>query len=319
MTPPGSVGAADVVVTGSKGTLNLTGGFSYRAVITPAWASLVAALPDPEVIPNESLRNAIAATGYAWHVRDSGTGIEMLLIPPGSFNMGCSSSGVYSCDMKEIPVHPVSLSSPFYMGRYEVTQAQWLAKMGTNPSYWQARPENGNTADTNRPVENVSWNMITGAGGFLLGTGLRLPTEAEWEYACRAGTTTAFHGFPGQLGGTNDDAHITNISWFDGNNGTSGTAAWGTKAVGQKLANGFGLHDMSGNVWEWVNDWDSNTYYAWSPLTDPPGPEAGLYRVLRGGSWGANTFYLRSSSRVGEWPSTSASNGNYGLRVVRNP
>jgi len=198
-----------------------------------------------------------------------------------------------------------------------VTQAQWIARMGSNPSYWVARAENGNTANTNRPVEQVSWNQIAGPGGFLTGTGLRLPTEAEWEYACRAGTTTAFHGFTGYLTGTNDDTLVGNIAWFSGNNGASGTPTYGTKAVGQKLANGFGLHDMSGNVWEWVNDWWSSSYYASSPSSNPTGPATGSYRVLRGGSSGLDTNYVRSSGRSLYAP--DGTDGSIGFRVARNP
>jgi formylglycine-generating enzyme required for sulfatase activity len=231
--------------------------------------------------------------------------------------MGCSASNRYACYSDESPVHAVTLTSAFYMGRYEVTQAQWQARMGTNPSYFVARPENGNTANTNRPVEQVTWNQIAGTGGFLSGTGLRLPTEAEWEYACRAGTTTAFHGFTGYLSGTNDDTLVGNIAWFSGNNGASGTATYGTKAVGQKLANSFGLHDMSGNVFEWVNDWYSSTYYASSPSSNPTGPSTGTNRVLRGGSWSGGTGAVRSSFRYSFTPGSAGS--NIGFRVARAP
>jgi formylglycine-generating enzyme required for sulfatase activity len=212
-------------------------------------------------------------------------------------------------------VHSVTLTNAFYLGRYEVTQAQWQAKMGSNPSYFVASPENGNTANTNRPVETVSWNQIAGTGGFLSGTGLRLPTEAEWEYAYRAGTTTAFHGFTGYLNGTNDDTLVGSIAWFSGNNGALGTTTYGTKAVGQKLANGFGLHDMSGNVWEWVNDWYGG--YSSAAQTNPPGPASGAYRVLRGGSWLDTTSSVRSSNRDNFTPVDT--NNVIGFRVARAP
>jgi formylglycine-generating enzyme required for sulfatase activity len=240
----------------------------------------------------------------------------MVLIPPGTFNMGCTASNAYACDSDESPVHAVTLTSAFYMGRYEVTQAQWIARMGSNPSYFVARPENGNTANTNRPVERVSWNQIAGTGGFLSGTGLRLPTEAEREYAYRAGTTTAFHGFTGYLSGTNDDTLVGNIAWFSGNNGAPGTPTYGTKAVGQKLANGFGLHDMSGNVYEWVNDWYSSSYYASSPSSNPTGPGTGTHRVLRGGDWDVDSGVCRVSYRDA---STPDSRFIIGFRVARNP
>jgi formylglycine-generating enzyme required for sulfatase activity len=312
VTPPGSVGAVDVVVTGAKGTVMVPGGFTYQSIIVPSWATLLEAIPDPAVVTNPMLRDAIIATGFAWRVRDNGTNIEMVLIPPGTFNMGCSASNADGCNSDESPVHMVTLTNAFYLGRYEVTQAQWTTKMGSNPSYFQ--PPNTATADTNRPVERVSWNTVQ---SFLTATGLRLPTEAEWEYACRAGTTTAFHGFAGYSNGTNDDTLIGNIAWFSVNNGASGTATYGTKAVGQKAANGFGLHDMSGNVWEWVNDWYSSSYYASSPSTNPPGPTSASYRVLRGGSWPDPTSTLRSSDRVDVGPGSEV--GDIGFRVARAP
>ncbi|MFM7262053.1 MAG: formylglycine-generating enzyme family protein, partial [bacterium] len=156
-----------------------------------------------------------------------------------------------------------------------------------------------------------------GTGGFLSGTGLRLPTEAEWEYAYRAGTTTAFHGFTGYLNGTNTDTLVGNIAWFDGNNGAIGTTTFGTKAVGQKLANGFGLHDMAGNVSEWVNDWHGSTYYASSPSTNPPGPASGTNRVLRGGSWADNAGNVRSSDRG--YNAAASTSSVLGFRVARAP
>jgi formylglycine-generating enzyme required for sulfatase activity len=314
VTPAGTAGAKTVSLTTPGGTANLTNGFTYTTV----WYTVLEQNPDPAVVTSATLRNAITATGYPWRVRDNGTQIEMVLIPPGTFNMGCSASNQYACQSYESPVHSVTLTGAFYMGRYEVTQAQWIARMGSNPSYWVARAENGNTANTNRPVEQVSWNQIAGSGGFLTGTGLRLPTEAEWEYACRAGTTTAFHGFTGYLTGTNDDTLVGNIAWFSGNNGASGTPTYGTKAVGQKLANGFGLHDMSGNVWEWVNDWYSSAYYGSSPSSNPTGPATGTDRVLRGGSWYASvTFYVRSSDRNNNAPGVTI--GVIGFRVARAP
>ncbi len=237
-------------------------------------------------------------------MRDNGTQIEMLLVPPGTFDMGCSPSNAWDCSSSEKPVHAVTLTNAFYIGRYEVTQAQWTAKMGSNPSFFQS----ASAQVPNRPVEQVSWNTIQ---GFLSVTGLRLPTEAEWEYAYRAGTTTAFHSMPGFPNGTNGDKQVGTIGWFSSN------AASQTRPVGGKAANALGLHDMAGNVREWVNDWYSDTYYASSQLTNPPGPATGTNRVLRGGSWFSSGSHLRSSYRNLNSPGYAFSND--GFRVARTP
>jgi len=154
----------------------------------------------------------------------------------------------------------------------------------------------------------VSWNTIQ---GFLSQTGMRLPTEAEWEYAYRAGTTTAFHGYTGQLSGTNADSLLGNIAWFTSNSNSQ------TRPVGGKLGNGFGLHDMSGNVWEWVNDWWSSNYYSTSPSVNPQGPSSGTYRVLRGGVWYYNSNNCRASIRFNDYPVNSYY--FFGFRVARTP
>jgi formylglycine-generating enzyme required for sulfatase activity len=192
----------------------------------------------------------------------------------------------------------VTLTQAFYMGRYEVTQSQWWSTMmGSNPSTFQG----ANYPDAaNRPVENVSWNAIQ---GFLSGTGMRLPSEAEWEYACRAGTTTAFNN------GSSDVATVGDIAWYNGNSGNQ------THAVGGKAANALGLHDMSGNVYEWVNDRSAG--YSSGPQTNPTGPVSGGYRVLRGGSFGFSTLLLRSSHRYSLTPASAS--WYSGFRVARNP
>jgi formylglycine-generating enzyme required for sulfatase activity len=273
------------------------------------WATVLEFAPDPAIVTSGSLRKAIAATGLPWRVRDNLTNIEMVLIPPGTFNMGCSASNQWGCFSAENPVHAVTLTNAFYMGRYEVTQAQWTARMGSNPSSFQSASAEVPAAQVpNRPVERVSWDMIQ---GFLTATGMRLPTEAEWEYACRAGTTTAFHGWPAQTAGTNDDTLVGNIAWFSSNSNSQ------TRPVGGKAPNGFGLHDMSGNVFEWVNDWYSDSYYASSPSTNPPGPATGSHRVLRGGSWNLVTIFLRSSLRSNLTPGNTFN--TIGFRVARAP
>ena len=142
-------------------------------------------------------------------------------------------------------------------------------------------------------------------------TGLRLPTEAEWEFAYRAETTTAFHSYPEQQTGFNDDTLLDNIAWYSSNSGGQ------THAVGGKFANGLGLHDMSGNVYEWCQDWYSSTYYASSPLTNPTGPTTGKTRLLRGGSWYAGSYSSRGSMRNNNHPYAAFS--FIGFRVARNP
>jgi len=324
ITPPGTSGSAvSISVVTASGSGVAQSAFAYLAVNVPAWATLLEALPNPSVVVSASLRSAIVDTGWAWRVRDNGTGIELLLIPPGNFVMGCSPSSAHSSctNPGSLPAHTVSITNPFYIGRYEVTQGQWLARMGSNPS-WHG-PANG-YYDLNLPVDMVLWNMIAGSGGFLAGTGLRLPTEAEWEYAYRAGTTTAYHGFPGYLGGTSNSSLVGNIAWYWGNAG-----GHQTHPVGGKFANGFGLHDMSGNVKEWVNDFYSPNYYAISPQVNPQGPLCCSYltRVVRGGS------YLHAPASYGDWlsgsfrdsanpnnlPGNSLQQPDLGFRVARNP
>jgi formylglycine-generating enzyme required for sulfatase activity len=271
------------------------GACQYPGITVPAWAILIEALPDPAVVTNPALRTAIAATGLAWRVRDTATQIEMLLVPPGAFEMGCvQGSTQYACTPEELPVHPVALTAPIYLGRYEVTQTQWMVKMGSNPSYFQ-----GPSPDR-RPVEYVSWNSIQ---NFLELTGTRLPTEAEWEYACRAGTRTPLYN------GSSDDSTLGALAWYVGN-------CTQTQAIGGKAANALGFHDMLGNVWEWVRDgWGSFVVEA---QVNPTGPEASE-SVVRGGCYadGTNGISLRSSFR---YPvQRNWADRYFGFRVARNP
>ncbi len=276
----------------------------WGACPVPTWATVLEWNVNPAVVTNATLRTAITATGWPWRVKDTGTNIEMLLIPPGSFTMGCTPSVVYGCYSSENPTHAVTLTSAFYLARYEVTQAQWTAKMGSNPSWFQGAsyPD-----AAYRPVEQVSWNMIA---SFNTATGMRLPTEAEWEFAYRAQlgtsvTRTAFHN------GSNDDALLGDIAWYDLNSGSQ------THAVGGKTANALGLHDMSGNVWEWCNDWYGNTYYSSSPSTNPQGPSSETNRVVRGGAWDYSSGGCRGSQRFNGSPDSA---GNFvGFRSARTP
>jgi formylglycine-generating enzyme required for sulfatase activity len=260
------------------------------------WYTILEQVPNPAVVTDAALRQKIVASGCPWRVRDNSSGIEMLLIPGDTFTMGCSASNTYGCNSDETN-HQVTLSKAFYLGNTEVTQAQWQAKMDSNPSTF--------SGNANNPIENVSWNDIA---SFNTATGLRLPSEAEWEYACRGGTTTAFHSMPGYPNGTNDDSLLGNIAWYSDNN-----SPFGTKPVAGKAANAFGMYDMSGNVWEWCDDWYGS--YAAGNATDPTGPSSGSYRVLRGGVWFANSNYCRSSFRTSDVP---VNRGNYaGFRAAR--
>ncbi len=295
VTPAGSVGAANVQVTTPGGTATISGAFTYGNA--PPWYTVLEQAPNATVVLDATLRAAITATNLPWRVRDTGTGIEMVLIPPGTYTMGCSASNGSNCNSDETQ-HQVTLTNAFYLSRTEVTQAQWIAKMGSNPSYF--------TGDTSRPVEQVSWNDIQ---PFCTASGLRLPTEAEWEYAYRAGTTTAFPGMPGYLNGTNDDNQIGTIAWFSSNSGGQ------TRPVAGKAANGFGLYDMSGNVWEWCQDWYGT--YASGAQTNPTGPGSGGYRVLRGGSWIEPSSTCRASARGGNTPDNRYD--GFGFRVARTP
>ena len=302
-TSGGTTGAdlnEDGTVNGADLGLIL-GGWGQCAVTVPSWATLVEAQPDPLVITDSTTRAAITASGFAWRIRDTATGMEMLLVPPGTFTMGCTASNQYGCDSDENPVHSVTHTYAFYIGRYELTQSQWVTKMGSNPSAFQGAsyPD-----AANRPVERVSWNTIK---GYLSATGMRLPTEAEWEYASRAGTTTAFNN------GSNSDITVGNIAWYNGNSGNQ------THAVGGKAANALGLYDMAGNVFEWVTDCYGSTYYASSPSVNPlaGGGQFSPPHALRGGSWVSDANTLRSSYRFGSSPDYSFS--YIGFRVVRNP
>ena len=218
-----------------------------------------------------------------------GVKLEMVLIPAGKFMMG---SPLEEKGRKENEnQHKVIISKEFYMGKYEVTQEQWQVIMGNNPS---------ETKGARLPVTNVSWNdsqafikrlNANGKGGY------RLPTEAEWEYACRAGTTTAY-SYGDNL--TKGDANI------DGDS---------IKAVGSYRPNAFGVYDMHGNVWEWCEDWYDD--YPAGAVIDPKGPATGKSRVLRGGSFVNYGSLARSSDRRSFTPTDRFD--NYGFRLARTP
>ena len=191
----------------------------------------------------------------------SGVKMEFVFIPAGEFMMGCSP-GDRNCQSDENPMHRVEITKSFELGKFEVTQAQWQAVMGSNPSY---------SKSSDRPVERVSWNDIQTFLAKLTarndGYHYRLPTEAEWEYAARAESTGPYYG------------KLADVAWCNDNSGSQ------THPVGQKAPNSWGLYDMLGNVWESCQDWYDGSYYSKSPVADPPGASSGSRKVLRGVSW----------------------------------
>lgn len=199
-------------------------------------------------------------------VLPGGVTMEMIYVAPGSFTMGSlTSEDDHEGDETQ---HRVTLTKGFWLGKFEVTQAQWRSVMGTNPSNWKG---------DNLPVESVSWSdciEFVRKVNAQLNCGARLPTEAEWEYACRAGATGAYGG----------SGRLDDMGWYDDNSGRK------THEVGGKKSNDWGFYDMHGNVWEWCNDWYDSDYYNIS-TTDPQGPASGDGRVLRGGCW---SYYARS-------------------------
>jgi formylglycine-generating enzyme required for sulfatase activity len=225
----------------------------------------------------------------------SGVRYELASIPAGTFQMGNNSSEASS---DEQPVHTVQISKAFWLGKTEVTQGLWQAVMCSNPSYFKS--------GDNYPVEQVSWDdcqvFITKLNQMVGGNNFRLPTEAEWEYSCRAGTTGDRYG------------DIDAIAWYSSNSGNT------THIVGQKQANAWGLYDTLGNVWEWNQDFYGYYYYSAGDQTDPTGPETGVNRVIRGGSWywynyGAPLPLARSSFRSSGYPVNRLS--YIGFRLAR--
>jgi len=221
-------------------------------------------------------------TGWAKEIIHEKTGIEMVYIPAGKFVMGSPKSEA-NRRISEAQ-HRVTLTRGFYLGKYEVTQEQWQAIMGTNPSQCKQ-------AGLNAPVEHVTWDDCQ-LFCAKLGKEFRMPTEAEWEYACRAGTTTAFHY------GDKLDSLLAN---YNGNNsllGEVGLYRGTTLPVGQFKPNAWGLYDMHGNVMEWCSDWFDD--FTPRPVTDPTGPaDPGMAKshVSRGGGYAILSESCRSASR----------------------
>jgi sulfatase modifying factor 1 len=240
----------------------------------------------------------------------SSISMEMIFCPPGTFTMGSptSETGLGGDETQ----HQVTLTNGFYLGKYEVTQAQYQTVMNGNSAGLNADPSQ--FKGSNRPVERASWedaqifltrlNSIEQSAGRLPnGWKYVLPTEAEWEYACRAGTTTAYSW------GNDINSSRANYNWDGGSN--DGNDSKQTVNIGQFSANPWGFFDMHGNVWEWVSDWKAN--YLTGAQTDPEGPASGSARVIRGGSWSNPGTGLRSARR--HLHSPSSRNGSIGFRV----
>ncbi len=319
-----------------------------------SWAEVLEQNPDPKVVTDADFRKRIVESKLPWRVRDKKSGMEMLLVPPGKFVMGMSPGDQEGVELEEYfannfpereyserPAHEVTITKAFYFGKTEVTQAQWVKVMQSNPSK--------NQGSSGHPVEGVSWNDCQ---KFCAATGLRLPTEAEWEYACRAGVHKSRYG------------KLAEIAWFAEN------SAQTTHPVGKKLPNALGFYDILGNVEEWCNDYFQGDYYkdCIDGVVDPKGPSSGpcniilqrmttniTYsgrrgrggwegdeeagtkktkvdppstethtmtngvpsRVLRGGAWGCSSHFCRGSPR-NHTPPNSA-DGAFGFRSARTP
>ena len=227
-------------------------------------------------------------------------GMEFMLIPAGDFQMGSNALE------DERPPHRVHISKAFYLGKFEVTQEQWAQLMEENPSWFKGGK---------LPVEQVFWGQaqefIRRLNSKEGHTRYRLPTEAEWEYAAWAGRSAPLVVPP-----ATDRSVLERFAWYGENSGNA------THPVGQKEANAWGLHDMLGNVNEWVLDWFDAGYYAESPLLDPAGPASGSLRVRRGGSWGDDADNCRPARRASDAPDGSACGapgcrfGDLGFRVL---
>ena len=212
--------------------------------------------------------------------------LEMVWIAPGTFLMGRYPGEQHSLG-REAPQHQVTLSQGFWMGKYELTKAQWRAVMATTP--WSGKAYVSQSPDS--PAVYVSWNdaqAFISALSDLTGKTFRLPTEAEWEYAYRAGTTTRFY-----WGADPEYTSVSEYAWCRVNSldAEEGYA----HSVGKKCPNAWGLYDMSGNVWEWCDDWYGS--YSTEAVTDPHGATAGSGRVVRGGSWHQAAWYCRAAPR----------------------
>ena len=320
-------------------TLDLGGGVKLDLVLIPA-GQFIMGTPEPTPVDEEGFRKKII-TGQALLAASAAALLVMLTVvvirairmrrrPQLSLGRlmlvtaaagGCVLSGLHwqrsaqgleqarteyaaalgrfrSAASDEQPAHPVTLTQPFYMGKYAVTQEQYAQVIGTHPSHFKGQDS---------PVEQVSWDdaqaFCKKAAEHTQQT-VRLPTEAEWEYACRAGTRTTYYS-----GDTDKD--LARVAWYAANSNNT------THPVGQKEPNVFGLYDVHGNVWQWCQDWYGEDFYGKSEAENPQGPAQGAYRVLRGGSWFFIPICCRSARRG--WFDPGDRGRFIGFRVVVAP
>ncbi|TAL67095.1 MAG: hypothetical protein EPN82_16105 [Bacteroidetes bacterium] len=308
---------SDVTISGSGFGFTQSGNkVTFKTIQSTAiksWSNyqIVCTVPAGAVSGNLSVTvNSVKSNEVPYTIKPW---VETVLIPSGSFQMGNTGSSPDGLK-SEHPVHQVTISQDFYMSIYEVQQDLYTAVMGTNPS---------NNKGDNLPVERISWymavdfcNKLSEKEGLtkcytINGTsvscnwnanGWRLPTEAEWEYACKAGTTSDYYS-------GSSESQLASVAWYDGNSNEL------THPVGQKNPNSFGLYDMLGNVWEFCWDWLDN--YSGGSATNPKGPSSGTIKVGRGGSWHNSAIRCRSSMRG--WEDTpSIQSSTDGIRLVRN-
>ncbi len=256
-------------------------------------ATLCELAPKP---PLETPRRAMSTPTAGTVKENPKDGLKYVWIPPGSFQMGCSS-GDNECSDDEKPSHRVTLSKGFWIGQTGVTVSAYKRfAAGAGRQMPSAPSFNRDWANDKMPIVNMNWDD---AHAYCEWAGGRLPTEAEREYAARGGSTEARYG------------PVEEVAWYGANSGNQ------THRVGEKRANGFGLFDMLGNAWEWVNDWYDARYYSGSPATDPSGPSSSQYRlrVLRGGSWGNFPGGVRVSGRYRGGPDYR--NVGAGVRCVQ--
>ena len=247
-------------------------------------------LSEREKLSGANICFKVVANSGRFTVR--GVSFEMVRVEGGTFRMGATSEQEDDADSDEKPVHSVTLSS-YYIGKTEVTQALWQAVMGSNPS---------NFKGADLPVECVSWDdcqEFIQKLNRLTGRNFRLPTEAEWEFACRGGNNSCGYKYSGSN-------NLGSVAWYDENSGGQ------THRVATKAPNELGIYDMSGNVGEWCSDWYAD-YTSYSQ-TDPTSPQSGSYRVRRGGGWGSYAGHCRSSLRNFSTPAHRPS--NFGLRLA---